>query len=627
MAYGLDFEELYYTDHGRTDIGVLDTYKISLDLADEKNFSLETPYFLMAPGNFWYAPDTEFGGIIDSYETDSETEKVTYEGRSFRGILDKHIIDKNMLVQGQIKNICNSLINTCGLSNFIVCDDPDVDETINTSVNSYTVVFGTTLYEALMKISATIELNLLFRYRPKDKKIHLIPILSQDYTDYLMYSDVGDTFFTLQIDEGVPNHLILTGIEEETKQRRTIHLFTDSGGQFRPFSTKTVKLVDTGNEETLCYEENGVLQPLEDSMYILDKRNRVLSGVDEITELVESTPTISEKYKKLFSAPANWTTVFGQYYYLNREIDETTGEVTSESWEHYEVIENPPVYEPLRTKPADWNTNYSNYYERSYNQETGEYEYNTVSAETELDYSQVFLQKTQPNDWKYKYDEYYYYLQPKTKEQLTQYSGVSHTSFIKLKSKPLDWDANVTSYYKKAYREVDLKKKSKKERKKLIKDCVKYKDAYYKSLEIPKGKKTIKFVANKYYRSDSYTTPPKFQSGNTYHVKTRVIIPTFSSVLHFRQKITYSAPPFVSGEVHQLIEDHYESLVLDGLGHLDDLQKSSSQQMILENYDVNIGDTVGGRDEFTGTVIVKEVTNIEVTIESGLMELNYVVNG
>lgn len=627
MAYGLDFEELYYTNHNRVDVGVLDTYKISLDLANEKNFSLETPYFLLGIGDFWYAPDTEFGGIVDKYETNSETEKVTYEGRSFRGILDKHIIDTNRLMQGQIKDICNRLIAACGLGSLVVCDDPDVDETINTTVNSYTVVFGTTLYDALIKISAAIDLNLLFRYKPKDKKLHLVPVLSQDYTDYLMYSDVGDTFFTLEINEGVSNHLIITGIEKETKQRRTIHLFTDTGGQFRPFSTKVVKLVDTGNEENLCYEENGTLQPLEDSMYILDKRNKVLTGVDEITEIIESTPSVSEKYKKIFSAPANWSVVFGQYYHLVRELDEETGEVISENWEHYKAIENPPTYEPLKKKPADWDTDYSNYYERTYNQETGDYEYNTVTADTELDYSQVFLQKTQPPDWKYKYDEYYYYLQPETKEQLTQYSGVSNTSFIKLKSKPLDWDANVTSYYKKAYREVDLEKKSKNEKEELIKDCVKYGDAYYESLEIPEGKTTINFVANKYYRSDSYTTPPEFKFGNTYHVKTRVVIPTFSSVLHFKQVITYSVPPFVSGEVHQLIEDHYESLVLDGLDHLDELQKSSSQQMILENYDVNIGDTVGGRAEFTNTVIVKKVTNIEVTIESGIMELNYVVDG
>ena len=72
MAYGLDVEELYYADHQLVDKGILTTYKISLDIADEKEFELETPDFVMEADDFWYVPNTELGGIIDAYETNSE---------------------------------------------------------------------------------------------------------------------------------------------------------------------------------------------------------------------------------------------------------------------------------------------------------------------------------------------------------------------------------------------------------------------------------------------------------------------------------------------------------------------------------------------------------------------------
>ena len=626
MAYGLDIEEIYYTDANRVDQGVLDTYKISLDLAEEKNFSIESPYFLMQADNFWYVPDTEIGGIIDGYNTNSEDEKVTYEGRSFRGILHSHIIDKDLYLQGSIKDLCNQLISFCGLQGFAVCDDPDVEESVSTSVGSYTVVFGTTLYEALTGLSNSIDINLLYEYKAKDHKLHLIPVLAQDFTDYLMYSNVAGTYFEVEILDNVTNHLIVTGIEDETNVRRTIHLFTDEWGQFQPFSTKTVKLIDTGNEEHLCYEENGQLQPLEDHMYILDKRNQVLRGLGEIAEVFDGSPTVSQKYKKLFTCPSDWNTNFGKYFYLKKEIDEETGQVTGESWMNYEATENPPTYTLLSSKPTDWNTNYSAYFERTYNQETGQYDYNPVSANTELDYTKVHKQTTKPADWDYKYSEYYYYFQPGTSEQLTQYSGVSKTSFIKLKSKPQDWDANATSYYKKAYKEVNLKKLSKKKRKKLIKDCIKYGDAYYKPLELPKGKTKIKFVKNKYYRSDTYTVPPQFDSANTYHVQTKIVVPTFSNTIHYRQNpATYTIPKFVAGVTNVMIEDHYEALVLSGLEQIDELQKTSLQRMVLEDFEVNIGDTVGGKDEFTGTLIVKAVSNINMTIDSGLLTVEYEV--
>lgn len=93
MAYGLDFQEIYYTDHNRVDQGVLETYEIDIDLAGEKDFRIVSPEPVIPVGGFWYIQNTEYGGIVDAFSTDSDEEQIEYEGRSFRGILNSHIVD------------------------------------------------------------------------------------------------------------------------------------------------------------------------------------------------------------------------------------------------------------------------------------------------------------------------------------------------------------------------------------------------------------------------------------------------------------------------------------------------------------------------------------------------------
>lgn len=629
MAYGLDVEELYYADHQLVDKGILTTYKISLDIADEKEFELETPDFVMEADDFWYVPNTELGGIIDAYETNSEDGIVKYRGRSFRGILNSKIVPTGIssrMVQGDITDVVNEIITDCDLDDFVVCDAPDIYEDISTDVNGYTIPFGSKMYETITGIAASIGLNLVYTYSPNDKMLHAVPILQQDYTDYLMYSNVAGTYFTIDKNDNVTNHLIIIGEDDETKERRMIHLFADDGGQFQPFATVDVQISEAGGNETFVYKDShNELQPVDDSMYILDQRNKIMHGVDEIAEVVEVALAVATKYKKLFERPKNWNTKFGEYFKLVQEKQD--GEIVSESFDNYEATENPPTYSLVTQKPSNWNTNYSSYFTRYWNQETQQYDYSAVYAETELDYSAVIAQKKQPIDWKYRYDEYYYYMQPATHEQLTQYSGVSRTMFIKLKSKPLDWNNNYSSYYKKAFTEVQLKKKSKKKRAELIKDCTKYKDAYYKAVSLPKGKKTVKFEKNKYYRAESYTVAPAFKKNNTFHVPTKVIVPTWDSTIYYKQNpITYSVPIFEEGKVYKQIEDHYEHLILSGIQEFEDLQKTTSQRMVLEDYEVNIGDIVGGKDEFTGTLIIRAVTNINVTIESGILTMDYEVS-
>ena len=74
MAYGIDIDELYYTDADLVDIGILDKYEISLDLANEKDFEIKTENYNLPIGGFWYIPNTEYGGVIRGKGTNSDDE-------------------------------------------------------------------------------------------------------------------------------------------------------------------------------------------------------------------------------------------------------------------------------------------------------------------------------------------------------------------------------------------------------------------------------------------------------------------------------------------------------------------------------------------------------------------------
>ena len=114
MAYGVDVEAVYYTDHELTDMGVFDAYSISIDLANEKDFEIKTAEYRVPIGGYWYIPETEYGGIVRTKSTNSDEEEATYEGSTWRGILAEHQLEIDdaadvRCVQGDIDDLANKL--------------------------------------------------------------------------------------------------------------------------------------------------------------------------------------------------------------------------------------------------------------------------------------------------------------------------------------------------------------------------------------------------------------------------------------------------------------------------------------------------------------------------------------
>lgn len=619
MAYGLDFEEIYYTDHNRTDLGVLQTYDIKVDVADEKDFQITSPEPILQVGGFWYILDMEYGGIVDAFETDSDDVQIIYTGRTFRGILHSHyvlingierVIPDNTTDAGtaDISNCIRQLITESGLDNVFSVDDPDIDESIDPTLNNYIVKQGTSLYDAIIGAASSIGFTVILNYR-KDKKIHITPILIQDYVDYLKGSKYDGLGFKTELDTAVVNHLIVHSVNDDINEGLTVvtaHFFTDENGGLQPYA-----FVDN---------------PIKDEQYIKDTRSQVLFGLDEITEFQEMSLSTVENYEPLAYQPADWNMTFANYFY--KETDEETGEV---SIKQYEVKMVTP-YNPVTTQPADWTTNYKSYFTGTYDEEEQKWSYQNVNPDTTLDKQHPHAVTVKPTDWIYNYSDYYYKFQTGTGFDYLPYETVTKYKYVRMTKKPSDWDTNFGSYYRKVY-EIEVTENGKKKKKLIdtLKDSVNGHKAKYvtcKKGDDGEENKKPKFSTRPHFRKDSYEEPPKFKKDNCYTLDTIEIAPEFNNILYsyFAEGTpVIDVPEFTPYVTHQKVLDHYAGMVEQAVNFFEDERKKSNVEMEVDYLNLNIGDVLGGTDEFTSTNIVGKISNIEATIENGLIDVIYKV--
>lgn len=661
MAYGFDIEEIYYTDHNLVDIGILDTYEISLDVAGEKDFEIVSPDFVIPVGGFWYVPNTEYGGIIGGRGMDSDEGEVTYTGMGWRGILDEHYVmipdtaDKRTF-NGRIDTLVSGLLSECGLAGLYTVDELDLEAGVDSHVDDYVIGRGTTLYEAIIGLADNVIFTYIFEYRPKDKKVHIKPILATDYSEYMIYSNVGAVSYEMEEDYRIPNHYCMTSINPDDNKKRTIHLFTDANGIPQPYLTRQ----PTPNK------------PTKDDDYIKDKRNQRLFGVDEVMVYEETDDSVEEHYEVLDKAPADWYMTFGQYY--KRVIDDE-GEVSYEFYEAEDGEEGPPQYFVLSSKPADWNTNYSSYFTRQWNQEQGAYEYSSVSGTTKYiagnqsKYKPVRADNTTyangiqhvaiskvPADWNWNFGEYYWYYWNGVAYEPMAYQSEDKDKYALTTKKPDDWEENYSSYYRHTHivTEYDWKaywmEHIKNPQAVLAQYAtVKVVDLPYTAENKGKGKwesvegkkKTVdgkevevapKWAKDKYYtKVYAKTVLPEFKSGNTFHLKTTEVAPTFVANQYYREYIEPAKPilpKYVQGQVFRQVYDHYSHMIEDMLAYFEDNKKTHTEKYTLDDFAVNIGDLVGTRNEITGeTLPAVKVTNQNVKIDNGLLTVEYVIGG
>ena len=432
--------DLIYADEKGTELGEIDDYEMDVAFGSEENnfaLAIDINAHCCKAGYYVYFRDTEYGGIIDKIEPDTGNGTVTYEGRTWHGIMEGKIIEPDpgqdyRIVDGNANAVLAELLELLSLENLFEADT----STSAIEINNYQFPRYAAAY------TGTIEM--LFGYGGKlrmtrgTEKVKLSVIPLYDYSQDEEW-DASQMDVALTKDYHPVNHLICLG-GGDLSQRKVIHLFTDENNSIQPFCSKA---------------------PICDSDYILDKSHQCFFGTDEVARifdygnaqdtknyiLMEQKPsdwernyfvyhykdgndfkqlerTYEDCYVILTETPADWDKNFAQYYMKNgNQYVAVSGSVTTEI-----VL--------LEKAPADWNSGYAGYYVKDGS--------NYVHVEAPISYISL---EEKPSDWNSGYANYYYYYSDGTKEEYRQVSGEKETNYIEQLMQPSDWSTRCEDYY------------------------------------------------------------------------------------------------------------------------------------------------------------------------------------
>lgn len=571
---------LIHSDSNGNDIGVLQDFEFDLAYGEsENNFALELalPDHCCENGDIVYMIDeslkdeqgTEYGGIIDSTNIDTKRQTVTYKGRTWHGILAGKIIEPEAghdyyIAKGNAHSILRKIITNTGLSDLFKV------KTGNSPVAVYRYQFPRYIdaYSGINAMLYAFGGKLKLEYDGTYVQLSVVWL-----TDYSIDDEWDSSQVTFQVEQSknYTNHLICLG-GGDLKKQYVIHLFTDENGGLQDYAT--------------------VDDPVQDSQYILDKQNMVLTGTREICETRDfSSSGETENYVVLTTQPSDWSEKYTEYYYLDDNDD----------FKNIEQGEN-AEYSALTSKPSDWDTKYSNYFDSSHKSVEG------IESTT---YTQL---TKKPSDWEKNWNKYYYY-----DEDQSAYVPVSYEVNYKYEEQtqqPSDWSTSYASYYqRKVNSEIVYNADGS-----IAKD-----GAYIRTRKSGDGYETVPsdggsaptWKRGRYFTRKQKQNAPEFDNGVTkYKMKKAVTAPTWTANSFYTRTKKGDVPSFKSGVYYRKVLDHYASLVASGIEALERLNQRVNSVNINLNLDgeYDINDVVGAREETTGVEvwqpIVKKIVNI-----------------
>ena len=626
--------DLIYADANRQDIGVLNTY--DLDMAygsDENNYTCSIPRKDHCCGKryFIYVENEEYGGIVDSIYVNTEEDDVVYKGRTWHGILQGKVIspddgDDYLLLDGEANTVLQEIIDRIGASDLFEASEEDSGiEIVSYQMDRYCYA-----YDGIRKMLKYFGGKLKLAWM--NGKVILSAEPRYDYSQDEEF-DTSQVDFTIQKNYRPVNHIICLG-QGDLKNRAVIHIFTDEYGGVQQ------------------YLQDPSTDPMQDSDYILDTRNQVLTGCDEVIEVYDvPNADITTNYIMLTSKPSDWSTNSDSYFQYEPKIETVDGEEVdtggsykeaslidvkyvlqkkqpydwtenfesyytyNASTDRYSSVSGTTVYNLLTSKPGDWASNYGEYYDSSHN---------SVAGVTTTRYVK---QRKQPSDWKQNYGNYYYLYNDGTSSEYRNVEGITWYSYDRQTSKPSDWSTNYGSYYRPATSKELKKNKNKK----------------WYNVEKTKKNKVPTWKAKKYYTRHSHEKAPAWSGvakytktettaaptwrTNTYYQKVGNAAPTWRTNTYYSSSDLKVAPTWVSGKYFRQVFDRYAVMVADAIEKLAEYHASDELGIDLEETEqvYDVGDIVGTTEQVTGIEAIQEVIKKIIKIQNDDIVITYEV--
>lgn len=231
--------DLIYTDENREDVGVLLDYQMDLAFgADEDNFTIEVNIndHVCREDNWIYMEGTEYGGIIDNIQVDTERQRVTYKGRTFHGLIESKIVcpdpgdDYYVITNMDANEALDTLITRLGLGDLFEASS----ETSGITITRYQFWRYIEGYSGIKKMLNKFGAKLHVEWNDGAVVLSAVPYVS--YDDEELTSDHVN--FTIDQVFNPINHMVCLG-KGELKDRMVIHLYCDANGNISQTQTFT----------------------------------------------------------------------------------------------------------------------------------------------------------------------------------------------------------------------------------------------------------------------------------------------------------------------------------------------------------------------------------------------------
>lgn len=230
--------DLIFTNKDLEDVGVLQDYELDLAFgADENNFecTIQAAAHCCEAGSFLYFEGTEYGGIVDSIRSKSDSQEVIYSGRTWHGILNAKVIEPDsgaayLALTGEANAVLGSLAERMALSDLFEASSEDSGLTIN----GYQMNRYITGYDGIVKMLSSVGAKLQVTFQ--GGKVVMSAVAKHDYSkDDDFDSDLVD--FDIKKKFKTVNHLICLGTGE-LENRMVIHLYADTSGNISQTQTQ-----------------------------------------------------------------------------------------------------------------------------------------------------------------------------------------------------------------------------------------------------------------------------------------------------------------------------------------------------------------------------------------------------
>ena len=222
--------DLIFTNAKRADQGVLSTHSFDLSYGSSENdfkLTLGANEPTLETDACIYIEGTEYGGTVDGLKTSTNSETITYKGRTWHGIMNSKVIEPDtgedyLVVSGDANEVLSFLVDRLGLSGLFVADE----NTSGVNISGYKFHRYCKGYEGVADMLADNGGKLKIAW--KDRAVHLSAEPISDYTDAPVDGDIAT--LTVEQHKQKVNHLICLG-RGDLAEREVIHLYVDQFGK------------------------------------------------------------------------------------------------------------------------------------------------------------------------------------------------------------------------------------------------------------------------------------------------------------------------------------------------------------------------------------------------------------